>query len=185
MMDTDKLLVEQVLQQQDQQAFARLMQRHQLRLRAFLMRTFKQYRRGLEGYHVDDLLQEVFLRAYLALSSFRQEAQFSTWLYRIANNLLIDKCRRKSLDYCAIDAIEEPAANCHYLHQSDLRGDITRAMQSISNAQKTAVRLCLEEGYTHEAAALVMNLPLGTVKSHVLRGKANLQQLLSHWSDVA
>jgi RNA polymerase sigma-70 factor (ECF subfamily) len=134
---------------------------------------------------VEDFLQEIFMRAYVSLSSFRAEAKFSTWLYRIAVNLLMDKKRRKQLSVCDLDAIEDFACHCRYLHQSDLRGDLTKAMNHISDAQKIAVRLCLEEGFSHADAAEVMKMPLGTVKSHVARGRANLQVLLEHWGEVA
>ncbi|WP_189418615.1 RNA polymerase sigma factor [Cellvibrio zantedeschiae] len=180
MLDSDAVLVERTLKLNDQQAFARLMLRHQLVVRSLLARCCRNDRHA-----VDDLVQETFLRAYLSLSSFRSEAKFSTWLYRIAFNLVADKFRRKSLDYCDLDSIQGIADNCKLLSQSDLRGDLVKALDKISEQQKIAVRLCLEEGYTHADAAEAMNLPLGTVKSHVSRGRAQLQQLLVHWGEVA
>lgn len=180
MMDSDAVLVERTLTLNDQQAFTRLVLRHQLVVRSMLTRCCRRDRHG-----IDDLVQETFLRAYLSLSSFRREAKFSTWLYRIAFNLVADKFRRKSLDYCDLDSIQEFSANCKDLSQSDLRGDLEKAMGNISESQKIAVRLCLEEGYTHADAAIAMNLPLGTVKSHVSRGRAQLQQLLVAWGEVA
>lgn len=179
-MDSDAVLVERTLVANDQQAFTRLVLRHQLLVRAMLMRCCRKDRHA-----IDDLVQETFLRAYLSLSSFRREAKFSTWLYRIAFNLVADKFRRKSLDYCDLDSIQGFADNCKLLSQSDLRGDLAKAMENISEPQKIAVRLCLEEGYSHADAAIAMNLPLGTVKSHVSRGRAQLQQLLVHWGEVA
>jgi RNA polymerase sigma-70 factor (ECF subfamily) len=180
MIESDAVLVQRVLVMKDERAFAFLMWRHQLMVRAMLSRSCRR-----DAHSIDDLVQETFLRAYLSLASFRSEAKFSTWLYRIAFNLVADKFRRKSFDFCDLESVEDIADNCRYLHQSDLRTDITKAMSSISNAQKVAVRLCLEEGYSHSDAATEMNVPLGTVKSHVARGKANLQELLAHWSEVA
>lgn len=180
MMDSDAVLVQRTLEMKDERAFAFLVWRHQLMVRTMLARCCRR-----DSHSIDDLVQETFLRAYLSLASFRQEAKFSTWLYRIAFNLVADKYRRKSFDYCDLDSIEDLADNCKHLHQSDLRKDIGTAMSSISDAQKIAIRLCLEEGYTHADAATEMNMPLGTLKSHVARGKANLQELLAHWSEVA
>lgn len=179
-MDSDAVLVERTLTLNDQQAFARLVLRHQLVVRNMLMRCCRKDHSG-----IDDLVQETFLRAYLSLASFRQEAKFSTWLYRIAFNLVADKFRRKSLDYCDLDSIQEFSIHCKLLTQSDLRDDLAKAMAKISEPQKIAVRLCLEEGYSHADAAIAMNMPLGTVKSHISRGKAQLQQLLVHWGEVA
>lgn len=180
MMETDADLVARTLVLRDEQAFACLVLRHQLLVRNLFTRCCRRDTHG-----IDDLVQETFLRAYLSLASFRREAKFSTWLYRIAFNLVADKYRKKTLDYCDFDAIQELTSHCTKLHQSDLRSDLAKAMHSISDAQKIAVRLCLEEGYTHADAALAMNIPLGTVKSHVARGRANLQQLLAHWDDAA
>jgi RNA polymerase sigma-70 factor (ECF subfamily) len=180
MMDSDAVLVERTLSLKDQQAFTQLVMRHQLVVRGLFLRSCRR-----DAQAIDDLVQETFLRAYLSLSSFRQEAKFSTWLYRIAFNVVADKYRRKTLDYCDLESIEELADHCKHLQQSDLRGDLAKAMGKISEPQKMAVRLCLEEGYTHVDAAQAMNIPLGTVKSHVARARTSLQQLLSHWEAVA
>jgi len=180
MMDSDAVLVERTLAFNDQQAFTHLVLRHQLLVRNLLMRCCRQDR-----HSVEDLVQETFLRAYLSLANFRREAKFSTWLYRIAFNLVADKFRKKSLDYCNLDEIQSVAGSCKLLSQSDLRGDLAKALDNISEQQKIAVRLCLEEGYSHADAAAFMNIPLGTVKSHVSRGRAQLQQLLAHWGEVA
>lgn len=179
-MNSDVELVERILAFDDQQAFTRLVLRHQLIVRSVITRCCRKDR-----HSVEDLVQETFLRAYLSLSSFRKESKFSTWLYRIAMNLVADKFRRKSLDYCNLDSIESLADACKLLNQSDLRSDLAKALDHISDQQKIAVRLCLEEGYTHADAAAEMNIPLGTVKSHVSRGRAHLQQLLTHWGEVA
>jgi RNA polymerase sigma factor (sigma-70 family) len=180
MMDSDAVLVERVVKGKDQHAFTQLVMRHQLVVRSVLARSCRR-----DAHAIDDLVQETFLRAYLSLSSFRQEAKFSTWLYRIAFNVVADKYRRKKLDCCDLESIEELAVHCKRLQQSDLRGDLAKAMKKISEPQKMAVRLCLEEGYTHVDAAHVMNIPLGTVKSHVARARVSLQQLLAHWEAVA
>ena len=58
-------------------------------------------------------------------------------------------------------------------------------MGGISKAQQQAVSLCLQQGHSHSSAALALDMPLGTVKTHVARGRANLQQLLAHWQDAA
>ena len=179
-METDAELVERVLATKDQQAFTRLVLRHQLVVRGLLARCCRRDR-----HSIDDLVQETFLRAYLSLSSFRREAKFSTWLYRIAFNAVTDKFRRKTINYCDLESVADVASQCRYLIQADLRGDLGKAMENISDAQKIAIRLCLEEGYSHADAALAMKVPLGTVKTHVARGKANLQELLAHWSEVA
>jgi RNA polymerase sigma-70 factor (ECF subfamily) len=120
----------------------------------------------------------------MALSSYRAQAKFSTWLYRIASNLVADKFRRKTLDCCELEQADT-AEQCEQLHHCDLRRDLQVALSGISRSQRQAVELCLQQGHSHSDAAQALDLPLGTVKSHVARGRANLQQLLAHWQDVA
>jgi len=179
-MDSDAVLVERILSRNDQQAFTHLVMRHQLVIRRLLHRSCRHDR-----HLVDDLVQETFLRAYLSLAGFRSDAKFSTWLYRIAFNVAADKFRRGTLDFYSLESIQEQADPCKYLGQADLRNDLAEAFDKISKAQQCAVRLCLEEGYTHVDAAQAMSLPLGTVKSHLARGRAQLQQLLVDWEAVA
>ena len=58
-------------------------------------------------------------------------------------------------------------------------------MQLLSAAQQLAIRLCFEDGFSHDEVATIMGIPLGTVKTHVARGKQKLQKLLSSWGEVA
>lgn len=178
-MEYDAMLVERSLAK-DQHAFRQLVVRHQALIRGMLLRACRR-----EIHLVDDLLQETFLRAYLSLAHFRSEARFSTWLYRIAVNLVADKFRRKSLNYCDLDSLADIADHLNEPQHSDLCGDLYKAMNCISEQQKMAVYLCLVEGYAHADAAVAMNVPLGTLKSHVARGRAQLQTLLIDWKVAA
>src|SRR5512140_2451798 len=87
---TDAELIARVVVQDDRHAFAELVRRHQSPVRATL-------RRLTAGDHAlaDDLAQETFLLAYRNLKSFRQEARFSTWLYRIATNAFLADARKR------------------------------------------------------------------------------------------
>lgn len=178
-MNIDEILVARCLIHGDQQAFAQLMLRHQLMVRSLLLRLCRR-----ESHMVDDLVQETFLRAWLALDSYRAQAKFSTWVYRIASNLVADKFRRKKLDCCNLE-LADAEVQCEQLYHCDLRRDLQMAMRGITHAQRQAIELCLQNGHSHSSAAEVLDMPLGTVKTHVARGRANLQQLLAHWQDVA
>jgi RNA polymerase sigma factor (sigma-70 family) len=159
--------------------------RHQMMLRRLLARFCRR-----ESYLVDDLVQETFLRAFKHMQSFRQEAQLSTWLYRIGLNVARDYCRRNKITWVALTDAQladeslgqsEPAGARCELELSELRGDLTRALGCISQAQQRAIQLCVAEGYSHSCAAAIMEIPLGTLKTHVARGKLQLQQQLAHW----
>src|SRR5580765_5663432 len=87
---TDAQLIARVVVHDDRHAFSELVRRHQSSVRATL-------RRLTAGNHAlaDDLAQETFLLAYRKLATFRQEAQFSTWLYRIATNAFLTDARKR------------------------------------------------------------------------------------------
>jgi RNA polymerase sigma-70 factor (ECF subfamily) len=76
------------------------------------------------------------------------------------------------------------AEHCE-LKQFDAKRDVEAAMQQLSPAQQLAIRLCFEDGFSHDEAASIMGVPLGTLKTHVNRGKQKLQTLLASWSQVA
>ena len=175
----DRSLVARVLLGDDRRAFEQLLRRHQGMVRA-------QLRRLLHGdaAAADDLAQEAFLLAWRKLDQFRGEAKFSTWLYRIAYSCFLQAHRKRP--WPAADADEEaleqlPAAS----HAVNLQLDFDRAMQHLSAAERTVLLHCVQLGLSHEEAAFVLAMPLGTVKSHATRGKAKLKTWLAAWNETA
>ena len=171
----DHALVARVLLADDRHAFEQIVRRHQGMVRA-------QLRRLLQGDHAeaDDLAQETFLTAWRKLHQFRGEARFSTWLYRIAYSCFLQAHRKRSsakehMDGDAIDQHTSPRVT------PDLRFDIERAMQKLSAPEQTVLLHVVQLGLSHEEAAYVLAMPLGTVKSHAKRGKAKLRELLADW----
>jgi RNA polymerase sigma-70 factor (ECF subfamily) len=177
---SDQQLINRVLKKQDQHAFAQLVLRHQSSLRRWTRRLCVD-----EPNLADDLAQEVFLKAYIALASYRAEAAFSTWLFRIAFNLAAQRWRQKK-HHWADEAEEQDVLNpnCDYARW-EAKKDISAALKYLSPAQQLAIGLCFEEGLSHEEAALIMHIPLGTLKTHVNRGKQKLQHLLSAWAGAS
>lgn len=173
----NKVLLERALQKQDQAAYAELVLRHQLMVRSIVVRLCTK-----EPHLVEDFVQETFIRAFTSLHQFRQESKFSTWLYRIAQNLLFDHHKRNKITFCDLDEMAELSDHRAELHHCDLRDDLAKAMNGISAVQQRAIQLCIEEGHTHVAAAHIMGVPLGTVKSHVVRGRLQLQKILAPWA---
>src|SRR5450432_378004 len=178
---TDQQLIARVVVSDDRHAFSELVRRHQSAVRATL-------RKLTSGNHAlaDDLAQETFLLAYRNLKSFRQEARFSTWLYRIAYNAFLGDARKmkelplpEDTDALApVDALER---------QSLARGaalsiDLERAMVVLSDAERAAIVQCYHNDLTHEEAALVLGWPVGTVKTHILRAKDKLRTRLGAWA---
>ena len=172
----DAALILAVLERDDRRAFAELVRRHQSRVRAVLLRLT----RGDAGA-ADDLAQETFVLAWRNLRRFRFEARFSTWLYRIAFNAWQSEARKKrevlleSIDEAA--TIDEDAV--HELPDIVARVDLDRAMAALSDGERAAIAACYYADLTHEEAAKALGIPVGTVKTHVLRGKAKLKARLA------
>jgi RNA polymerase sigma-70 factor (ECF subfamily) len=174
----DKALIARVLAGNDQRAFEQLLRRHQGMVRA-------QLRRLLHGDEAaaDDLAQETFLLAWRKLDQFRGDARFATWLYRIAYASFLQACRRKSWNEREAhdDALETVAAPAESM---DLQLDLARAMQRLSDAEQTVLLHCVQLGLSHEETAYVLDMPLGTVKTHATRGKQKLKHWLTAWQDA-
>ena len=178
---SDAQLIARVLVQDDRHAFGELVRRHQSAVRSVL-------RRLMGGNHAlaDDLAQETFLLAYRNLRSFRQEAKFSTWLYRIAYNaFLADARKMKALPLPEQDGGEERApqedAAPALARSAALRVDLERAMATLSEAERAAIVQCYHNDLSHEEAAYVLGCPIGTVKTHILRAKQKLKSRLAGW----
>lgn len=154
-------------------AFGRLVDRHQRAVRAFLRRAI-----GNEA-EADDLAQEAFVTAWERIGVYRGEASFRTWLCGIAWRKLATARRswarssRRETEWMETEALERPAAS-----QADQRLALEAALASLPLEQRAAVALCLGGEFSHAEAAQALNLPLGTVKSHVTRGRTRLLQVL-------
>lgn len=172
---TDADLIARVLAHEDHNAFGELVRRHQSPVRAFLTRLT----RG-DAHRADDLAQETFLKAWQKLQTFRGTAKFSTWLFGIAFNEFRSAARqRKELSLEEMDEPPAEASSPAASAGSHLRLDLTAALQLLNCSERAAVVLCCQNGLSHEEAALVLDCPLGTVKTNVLRGREKLKRQLS------
>lgn len=171
----DDALVARVLLTDDRRAFEQLVRRHQGMVRA-------QLRRLVQGDNAkaDDLAQETFLLAWRKLHQFRGEARFSTWLYRIAYSCFLQARRKRlsakeDINGDALDQRTSPHG------AAELKIDVKRAMRGLSAPEQNVVLHVVQLGLSHDEAAYVLAMPLGTVKSHAKRGKAKLRALLADW----
>lgn len=135
-----------------------------------------------------DLVQETFLRAYGALASFRQDASFLTWLYKIASNLSIDQMRARrskgalSLDV-ELDEGREPAADrTSSPEEMVVRGAVSeivqKAVMNLPERYRTVVVMRHLHGMSIEEIAEITKLPSGTVKTHLFRAREMLRERL-------
>lgn len=170
----DLLWVSQVVLFHNIRAFEKLVNKYQSPLRRFLL-NLTDGDKALS----DDLSQETFIKAYLKLSSFKGTSKFSTWLYRIGYNEFYDAVRSKKINI-SFDASDEFAIvpeESMVTHTSiDMRMDLKEALKLLKEKEKTAILLFYMEGCTHGQVAEIMNCPIGTVKSYILRGKSKLHE---------
>ena len=184
---TDAQLIARVVVQDDRHAFSELVRRHQSGVRATL-------RRLTAGNHAlaDDLAQDTFMLAYRNLKSFRQEARFSTWLFRIATNAFLADARKRKeellgdrdADLAADDDDEAPAGETTNdpTRGATLHVDMERALAVLSDGERAAIVQCYHNDLSHEEAAYVLDCPVGTVKTHILRAKQKLKAQLAAWA---
>jgi RNA polymerase sigma-70 factor (ECF subfamily) len=172
---TDAQLVSRTLVDDDHHAFAELVRNHQSTVRGLLRQLTSS-----DTSLADDLAQETFLRAYKNLRSFRGEARFSSWLYRIAYNCFREHARKRK-ELVGID--EEQLEREHDPQTIDLglRHDLMHALSLLPLHERTAVVLCCQNGLSHDEAARVLDIPLGTIKTNVLRGREKLKRTLAAW----
>ncbi len=163
----------------DHKAFAELVRTHQSAVRTQLRRLTKG-----DAALADDLAQESFIQAWTHLAGFRAQARFSSWLYRIAYNRFLMHARSHHATQTLAgewpEGSAEPAVDDR--PAPALRLDVEAALARLPEPERVALIHCYHLDLSHEEAAQVLNLPLGTLKSQVLRAKARLRELLAAWA---
>ncbi len=185
---TDAKLIARVVVEDDRHAFAELVRRYQSGVRA----TLRRLTAGDHGL-ADDLAQETFLSAYRNLRAFRQEARFSTWLFRIATNAFLAHARKRREELLgdeASDLADEAESDAqagagNHTGATSLRIDMERALTLLSEGERAAIVQCYHNDLSHEEAAYVLGCPVGTVKTHILRAKQKLKARLAAWAPEA
>ena len=154
-------------------AFEKIVTRHQKAVRGFLRRL------GGDPSDADDLAQETFVAAWSELDRFRGQSSVRSWLCGIAYRKRLSQRRserrsgERDAAFAAASVRDEEAADAgDWL-------DLARAMADLPMEQRAAVSLCLAADFSHAEAAAALKLPLGTVKSHVARGRGKLLAALS------
>ena len=179
--DTDLILVERAVAG-DQRAFELLVMKYQRRIERLIGRMVR------DVDLVEDIAQETFIRAYRALAQFRGEAQFYTWLYRIAvntakkalvdmkrNPLVSESALRSSDDEDETSGVENELTSAEtpetVLAAKEIAAAVNAAMEALPEELRQAVTLREIEGLSYEEIAEVMNCPIGTVRSRIFRAR--------------
>ncbi|MBX3482293.1 RNA polymerase sigma factor [Phenylobacterium sp.] len=161
----------------ERRAFGELVRRHGSAVRNLLRRM------GAQAAEADDVAQDAFLAAFERISEFRGEGTFTGWVKRIAARLYLRRLQReKRLAALAAEEGREEADAAAGLGNggdADRRMDLEEAMKALSAPERLCVSMCYGAGLSHGEAAEALNLPLGTVKSHVKRGLDKLRARLA------
>jgi RNA polymerase sigma-70 factor (ECF subfamily) len=168
-------------------AFATLVERHQGFVYNLALRVIGS------PQEAEDLAQEAFVRAWLALPNFRGQAQFRTWLYRIVTNLCYNRLPglRRELLAAGEDGLDEipaspwweadPATSAEAQEQ---RAYLHQQIDCLPPSYRLLVTLRYQDGLSYEEIARLANMPLGTVKTGLFRAKAQLRQALQLYEEA-
>jgi RNA polymerase sigma-70 factor, ECF subfamily len=141
----------------------------------------------------EDITQEAFIRAYINLHTFDQKRKFSTWIYRIATNLCIDRIRKKKPDYYldaevagteGLDmysqiAIDEALPE-EQLEKMELQDRIQYEISRLPEKYRSVIVLKYIEELSLQEISEILDMPLGTVKTRIHRGREALRQQLNN-----
>lgn len=151
------------------------------------------YRMLGNQHEAEDIAQEAFIRAYVNIHTFNQKLKFSTWLYRIATNLSIDRIRKKKPDYYldaevagteGLTMYSQLAADAalpeEELESLELQEVIQKAILSLPDKYRTVIVLKYIDELSLKEISKILDLPVGTVKTRIHRGRESLKKLLAH-----
>jgi len=143
------------------------------------------YRLTGNSHDAEDLTQDVFVRVFRSLSTYRP-GSFEGWLHRITTNLFLDGLRRHARQRTQVleegddrlrDADADPG---QALHDAVLEADVQAALDALSPDFRAAVLLCDVHGLTYEEVGDLLGIKLGTVRSRIHRGRRQMRQSLAH-----
>lgn len=158
----------------DPAAYRELVQRHLRGIHAFA------YRMLGNRAEAEEVCQDSFLRLWTSGKSYRARAKPSTWLYRIAHNLAVDRLRRRreSTDMAAIEAAVDSGRGSQELHDRQIALAVERALSELPERQRAAISLIHYQGMSSAEAADVMGVKLRALESLLARGRRQLRERL-------
>ena len=171
----------------DQNAYADIVNLYQHKLYQIC------YRMLGNKQEAEDIAQEAFVRAYINLHSYDQKRKFSTWIYRIATNLCIDRIRKKKPDYYldaevagtdGLDMYSQIAADEKLpedvVTQMELQDRIQYEISRLPDKYRSVIVLKYIEELSLQEISEILDMPLGTVKTRIHRGREALRKQLNN-----
>jgi len=186
--DQDKTFVKRTLRG-DRKAFEMIIRKYQQPLLNYIGRMVGEREMAL------DFTQDVFVRAFASLRSYEPRFKFSTWLYRIASNLVIDHWRKKKVptyslssplneesDSLTLDVPDSGPSVVHRLEMSQIRGRIEETLEHLPALLRELFVWRHVNGLSYEEMSEIKKMPVGTIKNRVFQAKEMLRRLLEERS---
>ncbi|MBL4601647.1 MAG: RNA polymerase sigma factor [Emcibacteraceae bacterium] len=176
MRDIEKQWIRAAIINKDTKYFGYLVEEHQVTVRGYLRRLTK----GSMAL-ADDLAQETFLTAFRKISTYKNTGTFKSWLLAIAYHNFLQHIRKNSNNPHMNFPLDDYEAK-KLSQNSDAifnKIDIEKAFLYLKKNERSTLTLCYSYGMSHSEISKIMDMPLGTVKSHILRGKNALKKILN------
>ncbi|MGA7614659.1 MAG: sigma-70 family RNA polymerase sigma factor [Thermoanaerobaculia bacterium] len=185
----DRTLVARILAG-DRDGFSELVRRYEKRIINYVYRITRRYEDAC------DLTQEIFVKVYMALDRYDPKYQFSTWIFRIAQNSAIDTLRKKGIQEVSLtrppgeeeerggkerEFPDEGVSPLRDLHNRELGGAIERAIDGLPEDYRELIQLRHFGELSYEEIAEMKRLPLGTVKNKLFRARNLLKDELGEF----
>lgn len=179
---TDNEIIRQVLEGQERR-YALLVDRHKDRAMTLALRILANREEAEEA------VQDAFVRAFRSLGRFRGDSEFSTWFYRILHNVAISTLRRRGKlthvpydDDAGIDLEEPPEDDGGLLsgvEQRQMMALVEEALEALPDRYRIVVSFFYIQDMKYDEIAAVLNLPMGTVKTLLFRGRESLRRAIA------
>lgn len=182
--EVDRILIHRALEGNDQ-AFEELMQRYHQSVYNLV------YRMVESPQEAEDIVQETFIKAFNALSSFNEEYAFSTWLFKIATNHCIDTLRKRKLRTYSLDTpiqTKDGAVSRDYADESysperstisnEHTSIILDAVDDLPEKYRIVINMRHREDRSYDEISEILEIPIGTVKARIFRARELLKKIL-------
>ncbi len=169
---TDEFLISRIVVFNDHKSFKILLERYHGPMRNLLMKLT-----NFDEEMTNDLLQEVGIRIYTGLKSFKGKSSLNSWIYRIAYNVFISEHSKRQRRGNQIEVLSK-SVDVTSITQSEQNIDLNILISFLKPEEKLAIQMSYIEGYSHKEIAEILQCPLGTVKSHIKRGKERIRRQL-------
>ena len=185
--EQDDVLLVTASKRGDQDAFAQLVQRHQRRVFNLIFRMLQDYEEASE------ITQETFLAAWQGLPSFRGDARFSTWLYRIAYNSALKQVEQRKRDRALQSAMHAEQVIAEADNEGCMETELDRHarqdflrehLETLPAKYRVVLILRHIQDMTYEEMAEILTMPIGTIKTHLFRARNLLKERLEAFEPV-